>query len=277
MPEGRKKCNKKCCIIALICICGLFLTIVCAFIFLEKKAELSNKNLNTETITTTVNEELTAESSTSEVAQTETVAPVKFPKELNSVLEENGVSVDDLEAVNCRQLVIVEENQGEAIIKFFEQEKRQWRQIESASTSAFIGKNGITKNKTEGDGCTPVGFYRIGSAFYINEKPETGLDSFQINDQSYWVDDSDSAFYNQYVVGTAQKDWNSAERMIEYNGYRYGFVVDYNPDCEPGLGSAIFFHIGYNPTAGCIATDEEAILNYLSLLDKEKNPFVIIG
>jgi L,D-peptidoglycan transpeptidase YkuD (ErfK/YbiS/YcfS/YnhG family) len=90
------------------------------------------------------------------------------------------------------------------------------------------------------------------------------------------VDDPDSDFYNKYVVGTENKDWNSAERMIEYNGYRYGFVVDYNVECIKGAGSAIFFHIGSNPTAGCVATSEEVILKYLSLLDKNKNPYVLI-
>ena len=29
-------------------------------------------------------------------------------------------------------------------------------------TSAFIGKNGYTKNKEEGDGCTPIGKFSLG-------------------------------------------------------------------------------------------------------------------
>lgn len=189
-------------------------------------------------------------------------------------LVDNDYYYKVLKKEDCKQLIIVTTNGTRADVKCYFYEDDVWN--ENVTCSAYIGKNGSTENKTEGDGCTPLGLYKIGSAFYINEQPQTKLKSFKITEDSYWVDDVDSAYYNQYVTDVSKKDWNSAEHMIDYNGYRYGFVVDYNTECKPGAGSAIFFHIGYNPTAGCIATNEETIEEILSLLDENKNPFILI-
>ena len=130
--------------------------------------------------------------------------------------------------------------------------------------SGYLGRNGTNDSKKEGDGCTPLGLYSVGSGFYIKEAPETGLDLFQITQDTYWIDDPNSQFYNQCVEGTENKDWKSAEHMISYSKeYLYGFVVDYNLAAEKGVGSAIFFHINSNPTAGCIATTEEMVRHAL--------------
>jgi L,D-peptidoglycan transpeptidase YkuD (ErfK/YbiS/YcfS/YnhG family) len=41
-------------------------------------------------------------------------------------------------------------------------------------------------------------------------------------------------------------------------------------------GSAIFFHISYTPTAGCIGTDRDSVLKYLSKLQSSSNPYILI-
>lgn len=275
MPEEKvKKHSGKHIVLILLCVCCVVLITGLCFLFVTRE-----KHRNTETTKTTVEETTQSIETTKTTKATtlpQTTNSVEIPQELKSALSKNELSVDDLTEAKCQQLVVVEKNDGKVIATFFQQTKGKWSMVEETATQVFIGKNGITKNKTEGDRCTPVGFYKIGSAFYINKKPETKLDSFQINDQSYWVDDPESAFYNQYVVGTDKKDWNSAEHMIDYGVYRYGFVVEYNTACKPGLGSAIFFHIGNSYTAGCIATQEDYVLRYLSLLDKEKNPYILI-
>ncbi len=251
----------------LIVLGAVFATLGIVF---EKKNDSSKErtSLKNETI------ETKAEKTTVEATTEKEKAIV--PDELQEIFLKNEFSEEALEKSECQQLIIVDASGDSRTVRFFELEKNEWCENSECEGSVLIGKNGVSKKKTEGDGCTPLGFYKIGSAFYINEKPDTKLDSFQITEDSYWVDDPDSVFYNKYVVGTENKDWNSAERMIEYNGYRYGFVVDYNVECNPGEGSAIFFHIGSNPTAGCVATNEELILKYLSLLDENKNPYVLI-
>lgn len=199
-----------------------------------------------------------------------------FPDEIRSLLEKNKDYLNSLIKNECQQLIVVNTEGKNAVVSYYSFIDKTWIKNNDLTTTAFIGMNGSVSDKKEGDGCTPLGLFKINSAFYIHEKPQTKLDLFQITEDSYWVDDVNSAYYNQYVTDVDKKDWNSAEHMIDYNGYKYGFVVDYNPTCVPGSGSAIFFHIGYNPTAGCIATNEEMILKYLSALDKDKNPFVLI-
>ena len=187
-------------------------------------------------------------------------APEDQPAELTALLEPDGITYDMLAEKQCTQLITVEANGNKAGIRMFVCTDGLWQEQEQLKCSGFLGRNGSARNKQEGDGCTPLGLYSIGSGFYIREAPETGLDLFQITKDTYWVDDPHSQFYNQRVEGTENKDWKSAEHMIDYPEYLYGFVVDYNLAAETGAGSAIFFHINDNPTAGCIATNEEMVL-----------------
>ena len=215
--------------------------------------------------------------STSETTEeaTENV-PVTAPDEMNAVLEKGGTSLQQLSDIGCTQLVTVNSSGSNAEIRFFSLENNAWVADDSLTCSGFVGRNGVTANMHEGGNASPFGLYRVGDAFYIYDQPATGLNSFQVTGDTYWVDDPDSAHYNQHMEGTAEKDWNSAEHMIDYDVYRYGFVVDYNPEAVYNAGSAIFFHISANPTAGCIGTDEAHVLSYLSKLDASANPYILI-
>ena len=153
-----------------------------------------------------------------------------------------------------------------------------WICNEERSCSGFVGRNGASDNKREGDGKTPAGLFGVSDAFYMYDAPETGLDMFEITRDTYWVDDPDSRYYNTRVEGTENKDWDSAEHMIDYNpAYLYGFVIDYNPEAVYNMGSAIFFHVSTGGgTAGCVSTGQHYVLQYLALLDKNCNPQILI-
>ena len=198
------------------------------------------------------------------------------PAELTAILELENVTYDMLAEKQCDQLITVEANGNKANIRMFACEDGLWQELPELVCSGYLGRNGSTGNKQEGDGCTPLGLYGVGSGFYTKNAPETGLDLFQVTKDTYWVDDPGSQFYNQRVEGTENKDWKSAEHMIDYPEYLYGFVVDYNLAAERGAGSAIFFHINDNPTAGCIATSEKMVLAYLKQLDKQQHPHILI-
>ena len=146
------------------------------------------------------------------------------------------------------------------------------------TTEGYVGENGVSRESYEGSRMTPAGVFPIEEAFYIEDKPETGLTTFQITENTYWVDDVESELYNQRIELAGEKTWKSAEHMIEYpDAYRYGFVVGYNMNpVEAGRGSAIFFHIGGQATLGCIATSEEMVLEYLKKLDETMHPFIVI-
>lgn len=215
---------------------------------------------------------------TEETMEETTEIPVmpQQPAFLTSLLDSNNLSYEELEQKCCSQLVTVSSSGTTAQIRFFSCQEDTWEELAELSCQGCVGYNGVCAEKQEGDGCTPSGLYGIGNAFYISNLPDTKLDAFQITEDTYWVDDPNSVFYNQRIEGTQNKDWNSAEHMISYGVYRYGFVVDYNLMAEKNAGSAIFFHVGNNPTAGCVATGEDMVLAYLKELDKERNPHILI-
>ena len=198
------------------------------------------------------------------------------PAALTKWLKFSGSNFRQLEDYGCKQLVTVVSQGIKAQIAFYQLVDGQWQEVTELSCDGFVGRSGVFISKQEGDGSTPAGLYSIGSGFYIHDAPQTGLDLFQITRDTYWIDDPDSMHYNKRVEGTENKDWKSAEHMISYDVYRYGFVVDYNLMATYNAGSAIFFHIGSGSTSGCISTGEDMVLAYLARLDKTQNPYILI-
>lgn len=202
-------------------------------------------------------------------------APPLLSEALSALLTEGGVEASDLAAAECSQLVLVSAEGSNAEIRFFFAQDGVWTEETDFSASGFVGVLG-TGEAAEGKKMTPAGFFTINEAFYTKDAPKTRLESFQITEDTYWVDDPESAYYNTRVEGTADKDWSSAEHMLDYAGYRYGFTIGYNPECIPGKGSAIFFHISDRPTAGCVGASEQTVVNLLSVLNPEDNPHILI-
>jgi L,D-peptidoglycan transpeptidase YkuD (ErfK/YbiS/YcfS/YnhG family) len=189
----------------------------------------------------------------------------------------DGVSYFDLPE-STAQLVVVDDSDGTISTHFFElDDTNGWTELTELKAQAWGGSNGIRSKQHEGDKVTPVGQFQVLEAFYIDIEPKTGLDIFRITNDTYWVDDPDSVFYNKRIEGTDNKDWKSAEHMISYpNSYKYGFVIGYNPDCTPGLGSAVFFHVAERNTIGCVGVSEKTCLQYLAILDKDLSPYILI-
>lgn len=127
-------------------------------------------------------------------------------------------------------------------------------------TEALIGKNGLGKTK-EGDGKTPKGVFLFIEAFGILENPGTKLKYTKVDESHYWVDDSSSRYYNQFIsLNEVQKDWKSAEHIVKYGeSYHYVLATSYNNERIPSVGSAVFLHCSANDktyTAGCVAIPE---------------------
>ena len=201
----------------------------------------------------------------------------KASSELIRLLSLDSDNVEQLTELGCRQLVTVESAGSEAQISFYELQNNEWLSNDDLCCAGYVGHNGVTENMHEGGYATPKGLYAVGEAFYIDDIPTTGLDIFQITDQTYWVYDPDSSMYNRRVEGRENADWNSAEHMIDYRpNYDYGFVINYNTEAIYNAGSAIFFHYSGSPTAGCVGTSTNMVLQYLAVLDKTKNPYILI-
>ena len=120
-----------------------------------------------------------------------------------------------------------------------------------------IGKNGIKKNKTEGDKSTPKGVFGFGKLYYRNDKIDkikTNLIKKKIKKNMGWCNLSSDKNYNKEIKINKKKNYEKLYRSD--NKYDALIVIKYN--FNPIIkkkGSAIFIHLtnSYKPTAGCIA------------------------
>ena len=157
---------------------------------------------------------------------------------------------------------VVDDSKG--ILEFFDDKKKTFE------TEAFLGRNGVTTNKKEGDLKTPIGSFNLGIAFGTHDiQKEIKMPYIQINENLYWVDDINSRYYNQLVdVQKVSKDWKSAEHLSDYpRQYEYAIEIKTNQENVPGNGSAIFLHCSVKKsTAGCVAIEREKMLEILKNL-----------
>ena len=139
--------------------------------------------------------------------------------------------------------------------------------------NAFIGVNGVTSLKIEGDGKTPLGKFYFGNILGMHNKNEINIDNYtEINKNLYWVDDINSKFYNNLVdISKVKKDWNRAEHLIDYpKEYEYLIEIKANPNNILNKGSAIFLHCSNNkPTSGCVSIDSNYLLEILKNINNE--------
>ena len=140
-----------------------------------------------------------------------------------------------------------------------------------------IGKNGLKRNKFEGDKCTPIGTFSLGPVYYRSDrvaKPDTELKTIKINKRMGWCDDPNNAHYNRKVRLNKK---NKGEKLYRKDKiYDIIIVINYNTrKIIKNKGSAIFIHVtnDYKPTKGCIAlslSDLEILLKIIKRNSKIK-------
>ena len=131
-----------------------------------------------------------------------------------------------------------------------------------------LGRSGLSADKREGDGATPVGSWPLRAVLYRPDRvarPDTALPVRTIDPADGWCDDPGHADYNRPVrlphPASCEKLWR--------DDHLYDVVVvlghnDAPP--RPGLGSAIFLHVAAadgKPTQGCVALDLGDLLDLL--------------
>ena len=199
--------------------------------------------------------------------------------QFKTLLKKANISESTLNNKGAKQLIIVNSSGSSANVTYYEKNSSSWSQLSGFTCSGYVGSNGTTSSPKEGKAATPKGLYSVGDAFYQSDKPSTKLNTFKITNNTYWVDDPNSSYYNKkYVGNNFSSIASSGERMWEISSYKYGFVINYNTSNPvKGAGSAIFFHISHNsPTAGCVSVSESMVLKYLARLDKSKKPYILI-
>ncbi len=119
-----------------------------------------------------------------------------------------------------------------------------------------IGKGGLTDDKREGDGATPIGVHHIvGMLFRPDRLTAPASWAIPIGPGDLWSDDSTDGQYNQMVSAPYAPSHEKLRRADPL--YDLVLITDWNwPNSASGRGSAIFLHQwrrpGY-PTEGCVA------------------------
>lgn len=143
-------------------------------------------------------------------------------------------------------------------------------------------------HKKEGDGRSPAGVFRIGSAFGYAASASTGLEYRAMKASDWCVDVSGSPHYNRLVdaneVGAAAVEGATEpmRRDLHFHGdqrYREGFVIEHNWQQAPMGGSCIFGHLWKTPnstTTGCTAMAPATMTSLLAWLDARRHPVFVL-
>jgi L,D-peptidoglycan transpeptidase YkuD (ErfK/YbiS/YcfS/YnhG family) len=144
---------------------------------------------------------------------------------------------------------------------------------------ARVGYNGIALpgRKREGDGKTPSGTYGFSFFFGVDPNPGVTFPYRRAYRYDYWDDDSRSSRYNEWVDARRFSPGAHPEPMYNVPFYDYGAVIAYNTARTPGLGSAIFLHVGTGgDTAGCVSLPVKQLLRVLRWLRPAEHPVITI-
>lgn len=134
-----------------------------------------------------------------------------------------------------------------------------------------LGKGGISANKREGDGATPLASMRILSGYFRGDHVaarRTKLRMAPISADLGWCEVPEDRNYNRPVkipYGASHETMRRTDRL-----YDYCLVLDWNISTRRrGCGSAIFFHLarpGFTPTQGCVAVTARVMARLLPYL-----------
>jgi L,D-peptidoglycan transpeptidase YkuD (ErfK/YbiS/YcfS/YnhG family) len=198
----------------------------------------------------------------------------------------------DAEPSACRpatgagsQLITVESSSRtstRATLRLWTREGGCWTPVAGPWTSR-VGRSGLSGNRREGDGTTPIGTYSIGRTMYgIAPDPGVRYRYRRIVCGDYWVEDPTSPSYNRFrhvECGTTPPFRVTGERLWQARtAYRHLAVIEFNTNpVVPGRGSGIFLHATTGrPTNGCISLPVAQLRQVLRWLRPEQSPRIAI-
>ena len=147
-------------------------------------------------------------------------------------------------------------------------------QVDDFEFKCCIGKNGLSKNKIEGDNKTPVGLFKLGNLYYRKDKtnkPNSKLKKILIKRNMGWCNDiTNKKKYNKLI----KTNINIRHEKLFRKDYKYDLLIPIKYNYHkpiPGRGSCIFIHLtnNYKSTAGCIALKKKDFLIMLMLINKK--------
>lgn len=200
----------------------------------------------------------------------------------------------------ARQLVLVTSSDWNAaggVLLAFEREAAGWKRVHGPYAVA-LGRSGSAwgrglhppqtgLEKKEGDGRSPAGVFRIGSAFGYEPTIGSALTYKQSSASDYCIDVSGSPLYNRIVdanvVGRAAVAGSTEPMRLDLHSkgdvrYKLGFVIEHNVEGAAQGGSCIFAHLwraAGEPTSGCTSMDEQSLRALLAWLRPDQNPIFV--
>lgn len=144
-----------------------------------------------------------------------------------------------------------------------------WNRTDLSWEMAFevpchYGKNGLSADRHDGDGTTPIGLFKVLYCFGNTPDPGAGMTYREVQRTSYWSGEKED--YNTWVeVEPGTRDMSRSEHLYRFKiSYKYAMAIDFNTNPQVwGKGFAIFIHCDYLDdvtTAGCVALEEKYML-----------------
>lgn len=160
---------------------------------------------------------------------------------------------------------------------------RCWRAAAGPWT-AWLGQQGVSATKHEGDRTTPAGRFGFARVMYgISGSPGVHYVYHHIVCGDWWVEDPSSPYYNRFrhvACGSSPPFRVTSEDMSRSpTAYRHLAVIAYNTTpVVPGRGSGIFLHASTGrPTLGCVSLPLPDLLVLLRWLRPASRPQIVIG
>ena len=219
--------------------------------------------------------------------------PEEIPEEIPASTPEEIPASEALNSDESYQQIFVEASGSSAQLSLLTYRNGEW--VTDLTTTAAIGSNGITYNKTEGDHMTPAGTFPLVFAFSSTAQ-DTKMPFVKINENSVWVCDPNSSFYNTLQSQTnPTRDWSDSKSSVEkmyvkfskqsssaclYFAFNGDGQTQYSAENYNG-GSALFLDgVGANGNLysgyGDIKISAEDMKKLLKLLDPVLNPTITI-
>ena len=207
---------------------------------------------------------------------------------LEKWLAVEGLSMADLDARDCRQLILASAQPADGVATLTVCYERD---ADGAFHPAagldrlqgFVGKNGIMHDRRRNTNTSPAGLWAIGMAFG-NELPPEGLKLpwRQVTPNSDWVCDEQSPYFNTWQERDSPGliPWSDDVEHLENYPIHYAWacVIEFNrpPDVVPDRGCAIFLHCAKAGTGGCVGLLSADLYAVLQWLDPARKPYILI-
>jgi L,D-peptidoglycan transpeptidase YkuD (ErfK/YbiS/YcfS/YnhG family) len=150
--------------------------------------------------------------------------------------------------------------------------------------AARVGRNGLSANRREGDGTTPIGSFGFASTIYgVAPDPGVRFRYHRLVCGDWWNEDVSSPSYNSFqhvACGRRPPFSTKSEGMWQQpTAYAHVAVIDFNMQpVVPGRGSGIFLHAQTGrATNGCISLPRAALVRVLRWLRPDAHPRIVIG